>query len=182
MPHNEEIARTVNSKVMMKGHPYQILWLLPIVFAFHNIEELLFFPRWANYLLGVYPFMHFSWLFERKNVAMAMVLLTVTVGFIVWMEYKNHNGYTLHFTIYCICLLLVNGMVHVGQFFVYRHYVPGLITAVLLMIPYLIYVLYLLIKNNFIQMRKVFLYFVLSMITMSPLIIVFLLISRLMVR
>ena len=33
MPHNEEIARTVNSKVMMKGHPYQILWLLPTVFA-----------------------------------------------------------------------------------------------------------------------------------------------------
>jgi hypothetical protein len=163
-------------------HPYQILWLLPIVFAIHNIEELPFLQGWANEILDDDPFMFLAGLYEFKNVAIAMVLLTLTVSIVVWMEYKKRNLITLHLTVFCTCLLLVNGMVHVGQFFVYRHYVPGLISAVLFMIPYMTYILYLLIKNNRIQTREVTKYFVLSVIAMNPLIIIFLLISSLLAR
>jgi hypothetical protein len=163
-----------------KLHPYQILWLLPVVFAIHNIEELPFLQRWANEFLDKRPFMFLARLYELKNVAIAMVLLTLTVSIIVWMEYKKRSRITLHLTVFCICLLLVNGVVHAGQFFVYRHYVPGLISAVVLMIPYMTYILYLLIKNNRIQAREVMKYFVLSVIAMNPLIIVFLLISSLL--
>ncbi|MGX1901464.1 HXXEE domain-containing protein [Thermolongibacillus altinsuensis] len=159
-------------------HPYQILWLLPIVFAIHNIEELPFLQGWANEILDDYPFL--ARLYDFKNLAIAMGLLTLTVSIVVWMEYKKRNRITLHFTVFCICLLLVNGLIHVGQFFVYRHYVPGLISAVVLMIPYMAYILYLFVKNNRIQMREIFVYLVFSVIAMNPLIIVFLLISSLL--
>jgi hypothetical protein len=37
-------AKKGNSKVNI----YKILWLLPIVFAIHNMEELLFLEEWAK--------------------------------------------------------------------------------------------------------------------------------------
>ncbi|RAK19090.1 uncharacterized protein with HXXEE motif [Anoxybacillus vitaminiphilus] len=163
-------------------HPYQILWLLPVVFAIHNIEELPFLQRWANEFLDKRPFMFLVRLYEFKNLAIAMILLTLTASIIVWMEYKKRNRLTLHLTVFCICLLLVNGVVHAGQFFVYRHYVPGLISAVLLMIPYMTYILYLFVQNNRIQTRGVMKYLVLSVIVMNPLIVIFLFISSLLAR
>ncbi|WP_445659589.1 HXXEE domain-containing protein [Aeribacillus sp. FSL K6-8394] len=48
-------------------------------------------------------------------------------------------------------------MFHVGQFFLYKRYVPGLITAVLILIPYMAYIIYLFIKNNIISRLERFL-------------------------
>lgn len=49
----------------------------------------------------------------------------ITVSVIVWMEYKKCHRITLRCTVFCACLLLVNGIVHVGQFLLYSSYVPG---------------------------------------------------------
>lgn len=157
---------------------YKILWLLPIIFLIHNMEEFPFLQKWANERINDSRFGLFKDLYQLSNIAIAMILLTLAVSIVIWMEYKKRNYITFNLTFLCICLLLINGIVHVGQFFLYKRYVPGLITAVLLLIPYMTYIIYLFIKNNDIKTREVIKYLVISIIIMSPIIFLFLLISN----
>jgi hypothetical protein len=160
---------------------YKILWLLPIVFAIHNMEELLFLEEWAKEVFAGRSWMFFAKLYESPNLEVAMLLLTLTVSVIVWMEYKKCHRITLRCTVFCACLLLVNGIVHVGQFLLYSSYIPGLISAVLLLIPYMVYFLWLLAENRCISVKQIVKYLVISIVAMNPLILIFLIASRLII-
>jgi Protein of unknown function with HXXEE motif len=145
------------------------------------MEKLLFLEEWAKEVFAGRSWKFFVRLYELSNLAVAMLLLTLTVSVVVWMEYKKRHCITLHCTVFCACLLLVNGIVHVGQFFLYSSYVPGLISAVLLMIPYMVYFLWLLAENRCISVKQIAKYLVISIVAMNPLIIIFLIISRLII-
>ncbi|BDG48953.1 hypothetical protein [Parageobacillus sp. KH3-4] len=59
-----------------KANIYKILWLLPIVFSIHNMEELLFLEEWAKEVFAGRSWMFFARLYESPNLEVAMLLLT----------------------------------------------------------------------------------------------------------
>jgi Protein of unknown function with HXXEE motif len=147
------------------------------IFAIHNMEELAHLKVMANEIPDDSRFSILHDLYQFNNVAVAMMLLTLTVGIIISLEYKKRTFITFHLTILCTCLLLINGIAHVWQFILHQGYVPGLISTIFLMIPYMAYIISLFVKNNNIKMRTIILYLVFSMITIGPIIVLFLLIS-----
>ncbi|WP_338749182.1 HXXEE domain-containing protein [Bacillus sp. FJAT-52991] len=167
---------------MHKNLFYKILWALPIIFAIHNVEELPQLGSWANEHLAGESFAFLRELYSFHSLAFAMVLLTVVVAVVVILEYKFRNKLTFMLTMLSACLLLINGLTHIVQSMVFQSYMPGLISAVLLLIPYMSFVLYLSMKANRIRLRTIGFYLVISVIVMVPIIFIFLILSRWVMR
>ncbi|MDP4275535.1 MAG: HXXEE domain-containing protein [Bacteroidota bacterium] len=120
-----------------------LLWLLPIVFMFHDFEEIIMMKAWldknADKVASQFPFIS-KLLFKQKNLSTAAFALEVAEEFIIisiitffaveWDLYSLWTGLLLVFFIHLI--------LHVVQFIVYRKYVPVIITSIL-SIPYCIY-------------------------------------------
>lgn len=130
---------------------YQWFWLLPVIFTMRNVEEVVFFRHWLlpEFIKGLVRYQTFLF---------ATIILTFAVVGIVLIEYKVKRPFTLRLSLITINLLLINSLTHIGQFFFAFSYVPGLVTAILLMLPFTIWLLYV-VKEKFtwIQLRKVFL-------------------------
>ncbi|MGM7635183.1 HXXEE domain-containing protein [Bacillus sp. Hm123] len=163
---------------MNKDRFYQVLWALPIIFAIHNVEELPQLGNWANEHLTGESFIFLRELYSFHSLTFAMILLTVVVTVVVILEYRFRNKLTFTLTTLSTCLLLINGLTHIVQSVIFQSYVPGLISAVLLLIPYMSFVLYLSLKANRIRLKMIGVYVGISIIGMVPIIFVFLILSR----
>lgn len=113
-----------------------VMWLLPIVFMFHDLEEIIMakpwlagnadalrrrFPRLASRLLP--HFEHLSTSAFALAVAEEFVILTgITLLAVEFRLYALWGGVLVAFFIHLV--------VHVAQFGVYRGYVPAAITSV----------------------------------------------------
>lgn len=120
-----------------------LLWLLPIVFMFHDFEEIIMMKAWldknADKVASRFPFIS-KLLFKHKNLSTAAFALEVAEEFIIistitflaveWESYTLWAGLLLVFFIHLL--------MHVGQFVAYRKYVPVLVTSIL-SIPYCIF-------------------------------------------
>ena len=162
--------------------PFKIIWGIPIVFLIHNLEELWFMEDWAEVYLKDRNNEFIERLYQFDTVAMAMLLLTLAVTFILFLHYWKRNKITLNLTILCISLLCFNSFTHIGQFLFLQKYVPGLLSAVFLMAPLTLYSLYLFVTNKMISTKRGITYFGISILTMGPIIILFLSIANLITK
>lgn len=115
------------------GH---LLWLVPIFFAIHNLEEAPFMESWSKRLpLKIHP-----------NVTTRQFVIAVTVltaaGFVltyISLEYLQPAiGYLLVLEIQAI--LLFNAFIpHIGSTLRFRMYSPGVISAVIITLPFSYY-------------------------------------------
>ncbi|MEL3970720.1 HXXEE domain-containing protein [Rossellomorea oryzaecorticis] len=167
---------------MRRDSPYKILWLVPIIFAIHNVEELPQMEKWADKVFDERQVPFLSDLYTFESVALAMLLLTITVGVVIYFEYKFRNRVTYVLSLLSVCLLLVNGIVHLVQFLIFKQYVPGLISACFLLIPFLSYIFYGLFKSERLTKKQILVYLTISLVAMNPIIILFLLVSKLMIH
>ena len=115
---------------------FQLLWGVPILLAIHNLEEAPFMEKWSKELpLPIHPVVS-----TRQFVA-AVTLLTVA-GFAVTYfgiaVIKQPIGIWAVFEIQMI--MLVNAIVpHLASTLRFRKYSPGVFTALLLNLPFSIY-------------------------------------------
>ncbi|MUL34582.1 HXXEE domain-containing protein [Priestia megaterium] len=159
-------------------NPYRILWILPIVFGIHNFEELFYLQGWIKEVVNQNKFQFLVSLYNFNNLRMAMILLTLFSVIIVFMEYKRRNKLSFSILILGICLLEINGVTHFFQLIIFQRYNPGLISACLLIIPYMSYMLYLFYKNNYVKKKNILKYLLISIFSMNPIILMFLLLAK----
>jgi hypothetical protein len=111
----------------------QLLWLVPIFFTLHNLEEAPFMENWSKRLpFKIHPKI------TTRQFAIAITFLTLA-GFLVTyiaMEYlQNTVGYVLVLGIQAV--LLFNAFIpHIASTIGFRIYSPGVVTAVLLTLPF----------------------------------------------
>lgn len=122
-----------------------LLWLLPIIFMFHDFEEIIMMKAWlgknADEAASRFPFLS-KLLSKQKKLSTAAFALEVAEEFILIsiitffaVEQELHALWTGLLLVFFLHLIM-----HVGQFVVYRKYVPVIITSIL-SIPYCIYAL-----------------------------------------
>lgn len=114
----------------------RLLWLIPIFFALHNLEEAPFMERWSKRLPIKLP-VHYS----TRQFVIAVIVLTLG-GFIITYYgvevLHNSTGYLLVLGIQAI--LFFNAFIpHIGTTVRFRMYSPGVVTATLITIPFSIY-------------------------------------------
>jgi hypothetical protein len=114
----------------------RLLWLVPIFFALHNLEEAPFMESWSKRLpLKIHPTV------STRQFAIAVTFLTLA-GFLVTyfgVEYlANQTGYLIILGIQAI--LLFNAFIpHITSTIRFRMYSPGVVTAILITIPFSYY-------------------------------------------
>jgi hypothetical protein len=110
-------------------HVSRIVVLAPFIFVCHFLEESPGFVEWFN--AHVAPGIT-SGLFWSVNIS-ALVITLIVVG----SEWLSRSAFSLTLVIAWLgFLMLANAIFHIAGGLVDRQYVPGLVTAVLLYIPY----------------------------------------------
>ncbi len=112
-----------------------LMWLLPIVFMFHDFEEIIMFKPWldANGAALEKRLPHWS----RRALAGHKTMSTPAFAFAVFEEFLLLSALTLlavELELYSFWAGMTIGffihlLIHVGQFAVYRRYVPVILTS-----------------------------------------------------
>jgi hypothetical protein len=114
----------------------RLLWLVPIFFALHNLEEAPFMERWSKRLpLKIHPTV------STRQFIIAVTFLTLTGLLVTYVgiEYlSNRTGYLIVLAIQAI--LLFNAFVpHIASTLRFRMVSPGVVTATLITLPFSFY-------------------------------------------
>lgn len=115
----------------------RLLWLVPVFLTIHNIEEAPFMENWYKRLPIKIPFS-----VTTRQFVIAVTFITIA-GYVLTylgLEYlANQTGYLLVLGMQAI--LLFNAFVpHIATTIRFRMYSPGVITAILIMLPFSFYV------------------------------------------
>lgn len=114
----------------------RLLWLVPIFFALHNLEEAPFMESWSRRLpLKIHPAV------TTRQFSIAVAFLTMAGFVITYLEIASlhtSTGYLLTLGIQAI--LLFNAFIpHVGSTIRFRMYSPGVVTATVVTLPFSFY-------------------------------------------
>ena len=114
----------------------RLLWLVPVFLTIHNMEEAPFMESWYKRLPLKLP------LAITKRQFMIAVIFITRAGFVVTyfgVEYlANRTGYLIVLGIQA--MLLFNAFVpHIATTIRFRMYSPGVVTAILIMLPFSFY-------------------------------------------
>jgi hypothetical protein len=122
-----------------------ILWLVPILLAIHNAEEALFFPRYLPFVLYRLPAAWQALIAPLTTGQVGAALGVVTaVAFLVawWSSQRPDNPVALWLVLLIQATVLLNVVWHVAAAVVlFGGYAPGVVTALLLNLPFSIYLL-----------------------------------------
>jgi hypothetical protein len=144
-----------------------IVWLLPIIFMFHDFEEIIFFKSWIaknkKTLSERFPKLSRRFLGRFENlsvqafslaVAEEFVLLSlVTVLSVISESYLFWLGVFMGFFIHLL--------VHLLQWFVLRKYIPAIFTSIISLI-YCFFALNFMLRNNLFEIQEIILWTVIG--------------------
>jgi hypothetical protein len=129
----------------------RLLWLVPVFFALHNLEEAPFMERWSKRLsLEIHPKV------TTRQFALAVTFLTLA-GFLLTyyaLQFLGFpTGYILILGIQAI--LLLNAFIpHIATTIRFRMYSPGVITAVLFILPFSCYLFQRALEENLLTLTQ----------------------------
>ncbi|OME33935.1 HXXEE domain-containing protein [Paenibacillus odorifer] len=138
-----------------------LLWLLPILFMFHDFEEILTIEAWgAKYrtkLEAAIPsFMrktyHSMLQMTTRNFAMDVLFVYILIVTVTCIAVFFSN-YLLYLAVLAVFFLHV--FTHLGQTIYLKVYAPGVVTAVLVVLPYSLYAYYRLLNDNLVSLGDI---------------------------
>ncbi|WP_433745883.1 HXXEE domain-containing protein [Falsibacillus pallidus] len=145
-------------------HPFldikTVIWMLPIIFIFHDLEEIITIE--SSMAASNHPKTKFvqQALDARKKLGSTAAQLAVSaawillfVSFIAWTT--AHGGTFLLFTA-ILNLFVFQAFMHVVQTIMFKGYTPGILTSLVLLIPYCFLAYYYLIENGLITWPLMF--------------------------
>lgn len=159
-----------------------LIWLFPIVFMFHDFEELILFEPWLKKnadeirkrIQGRVPD------FVTRQIEAVLVKSTIEFALPISMIFAltalaaflaaqyQHYGFFL----FASGAFFLHGFMHVGQAILLRKYVPALISSVLIVIPYGLVLFPRMFAEGLIDWSSLLLYFAFGMALIVPFILV----------
>ncbi|MBJ8052198.1 HXXEE domain-containing protein [Bacillus cereus] len=106
----------------MKKHSTIMLWIIPLLFFIHNLEESFQMPQYLANQFSIH-------LITSQQFFIAISALTTFVLLIVLLYQLNVLS-SIHWIIFIQGAIFFNSVQHIILFFIYRSYNPGVISAV----------------------------------------------------
>ncbi|MEH7883843.1 HXXEE domain-containing protein [Bacillus sp. JJ1609] len=140
-----------------------LIWLFPIVFIFHDFEEIIMLERWvaknSSTVSKVLParmaervLKQFSLTTAQMSVAVLIVFLFVSSSTFMASQYlKGGPAASIQFFTVLILVFFIHVFTHIGQSILFRSITPGVITSVLLVLPYSFVMLNTLLEREIIN-------------------------------
>jgi|KBSMisStaDraftv2_1062788.scaffolds.fasta_scaffold00515_36 hypothetical protein len=112
-----------------------VKWLLPLAVTLHNVEEAIWIPGFRT---------RHGWNSITASQFRLAALMVVLLAFAVtYVAIPNDRSRTASHLFYAFCwIMLLNVFWHVGVCFYFRAYAPGAITAVVLVLPITLYLIF----------------------------------------
>jgi hypothetical protein len=138
-----------------------IVWIFPLSFLIHDLEEILTVKgfirsnkdRIVSLLpqrLGGFVQKQFDLTTVQFSVAVAFVFIFVISSTYLATHYKFAEG-TLRYLFIIVAVFFLHVFTHIGQALILRTYTPGVITSVLIILPYTSFVLFRLFREHLID-------------------------------
>jgi hypothetical protein len=130
----------------------RLLWLVPIFFTLHNIEEAPFMESWSKRLpLKIHPTV------STRQFVIAVTFLTLA-GFLVTyfgvVYLGDRTGYLIVLGIQAI--LFFNAFIpHIASTLRFRIYSPGVITATVITLPFSLYLFHRALTEKILDWKQV---------------------------
>jgi hypothetical protein len=143
-------------------HIISVLWLFPILFMFHDFEEMLTVEKWIKHnkeqVLSVLPKSarkYFYSSFQMTTVQFAndvfWIFLTITIATVLAVIFSFYYIFLM-----LLAIFFAHVFTHIGQALYLKKYTPGVITSIILVLPYSSYTYYRLLKEQVISGTDIF--------------------------
>ena len=123
----------------------RVLWLVPVLLALHNAEEALFFPRYLPFVISRLPggWQSLAAPLTTGQVWAALAVVTAGAFAVAWWAVRRPASPAARWTLLLVqTTMLLNALWHVLTAAVlFGGYAPGLVTGVLVNLPFSIYLL-----------------------------------------
>ncbi|MEC5307715.1 HXXEE domain-containing protein [Bacillus thuringiensis] len=110
----------------MEKHSTTILWIIPLLFFIHNLEEAFQMPQYIANQFSIH-------LITSQQFFIAISVLTIFVLLIIFLYQLNFLS-SIYWIIFIQGAIFFNSVQHIVLFFIYRSYNPGVISAVFIVI------------------------------------------------
>lgn len=130
-----------------------VVTLLPVVFMFHDFEEIIFMKSWFNkngqWLAEKFPFLPKTLFSHLENTTTANFALMVAEEFILvcLVTYLGILSGNYYWWLGAFMAFSVHIVIHLIQWIVVRGYIPVIVTS-LLCLPYCIYGIVQILHTN----------------------------------
>ncbi len=127
----------------------KLIWLIPIVYLLHELEEWYIFEWWSNVFPDSAPLPVFAgrvWLLASSAIGFILIAL--------FSYFKNPKTVAIS-SLILASLPFANGLQHLYWLFYFSSYAPGVIFASFIGIPVTIYIVWRAISENLIKKRFV---------------------------
>jgi hypothetical protein len=155
----------------------RLLWLVPVFFMLHNMEEAPFMEHWSKRLPVKLPISY-----TTRQFVIAVTFITLG-GFLLTyyaVEYlHNQTGYLLMFEFQMV--LFFNAFIpHIGATIRFRMYSPGVVTAILITIPFSVYLFQRALTENMLTWNQIWILLGIAPFVMIAFTLAFLQIGKLL--
>lgn len=155
----------------------RLLLLFPPLYLIHDIEEILTVEKFIEENTNIIPFS-----VTALEFSFAFTLLWIFASIGCYKAFFGNRFIGMNPTTFLAFLvpgiLFANGIGHLLQFFFFSDYVPGLITSILILIPYSFFTAKFLITERVITKISLLSYLILGFIAQAPLALMALYISK----
>jgi len=138
-----------------------VIWMLLIVFVLHDLEEIIVVENWLirhreRLARSIPAFLQktfqpmLSMSTAQFSVAVTCIFAVLSAAVLLTVLTWQAGTY-LPFFLVCLHVLFLHVFTHIGQSLLFRTYTPGVVTAVVLVLPYSVYTYYRLLAEGWIS-------------------------------
>jgi len=123
----------------------KMIWLGPVVFLIHDLEEVFWTRAWIEKNLLLFEGTRAERVieamgYEPAKFGLVVALVTILYGVISWFAARRlRAGLVMNLFVSTILILFVNVFTHAGQTVFLGMYTPGVVTAMLVVLPYTVF-------------------------------------------
>jgi hypothetical protein len=145
-----------------------LIWLFPIMFVLHDFEEIIMVEKWikknSDVIYEKLPrkiadrvIKQFSMSTAQFSVSVLVIFLFVSSSTYMASQYVHQGPFAnIHFFTVCILIFFLHAFTHIGQAIFFRSITPGVITSIVIVLPYSIVLFNSLFKNQVITWDTIF--------------------------
>jgi hypothetical protein len=149
-------------------------WLmaLPLVFFIHDLEEMITLEIFQPVILAKVPLKYHALVqINTPQFAAAISLLLIGICIITYLGLKCSDTPIIRGLFFWILFVLwINSLTHILQALSFGHYVPGLVTALCLVMPYSMIFFYNIHGAMKVNLKSVLVLFITALVSSPPII------------
>ncbi|CAM2858771.1 HXXEE domain-containing protein [Paenibacillus sediminis] len=142
---------------------HTVIWLFPIAFMFHDLEEIVMVESWMKrnraHLYNLLSARmvnvmerNFSMSTASFAVAVSVMLIGVSYAAVSAGLSVDHGGSMLPFA-GALAVFFLHAFTHIGQAIYVQRYTPGVLTSIIIVLPYSVYAYYRLFGDSLITWK-----------------------------